>query len=453
MKRQYRLLLQTLLLSIIIHQTSAGLFDFFKSDEDDDHTDDSEWEKIFDDGESVCGYLGASATKVEDKLDNCYDEYVKESRVRMSIGFELCFGFNFGRLNNTVSKPLNYMQRIVNTRVLDLSLEVCKAHSDIDRRPKLESGAVDIDKEQAGIGHCKIFFDRTVDAIYAEDYSIEDVFKQYSEKLGDLFRNSEIEKIQKEVRDLVHPVDECKVPEQTLKDNLIIKYTKKFLQNVVNPQMPSFNYENLDILLHPEKYIIHNEEPDFPDFDQMIKKEKEEELHHAQENGDTIAEEAIEDPTKRFVIMDERPHNEHIDDPTKGFITMRGKPKHGGKVIMKPRAYGELPHDVKEIILKSDKMIRDIDTVLAKNPQMKDSEVEILKARRQEELGNWWNANADALYRDGKLTKEEIQDSIYTASTHTHTKGKLIEEKDAHVDQWEPYDTTEYHNGSKFFRI
>ena len=451
--RKQLLLIQILLLSIVVQFTSAGLFDFFKSDDDDDHTEDSEWEKIFNDGEQVCGYLGGSATKVEDKLDNCYDEYVKESRVRMSIGFELCFGFNFGRLNNTVSKPLNYMQRIVNTRVLDLSLEVCKAHEDIDRRPKLETGAVDTDKEQAGVGHCKIFFDRTVDAIYAEDYSIEDVFNQYSEKLSDLFRPSEIEKIQKQVRDLVHPVDECKVPEQTLKDNLIIKYTKKYLQNVVNPQMPSFNYENLDILLHPEKYMIHNEEPDFPDFDDMIEKEKEEELHHAQETGDTIAEEEIEDPTKRFVIMDDTPHVDHIPDPTNAFITMRGKPKHGGKVIMKPRAYGELPEDVKEVILKSDKMIMDIETVLSKNPQMHQSEVKILEGRLQEELNKWWNANADTLYRNGTLTKDDIKDSVYTASTHTHTKGKIIHEKDAPEDQWEPFDQTEYHNGSKIIYI
>jgi hypothetical protein len=437
-------------LSLLTKEFSAGLFDFFKSD-DEDHGDDSEWEKIFQDGEQVCGYLGGSATKVEDKLDNCYEEYVKESRVRMSIGFELCFGFNFGRLNNTVSKPLNYMQRIVNTRVLDLSLEVCVPSENIDRRPKLESGAVDIDKEQASIGHCKVFFDRVVDAIYAEGYSIEDVFKEYSDKLSERFRTSEIEKIQKEIRDLVHPVDECKVPEQTLKDNLIIKYTKKFLQNIVNPQMPSFNYENLDVLLHPEKYIVHNEEPDFPDFDEMVEKEKEEELHHAQEMGDTIAEEAIEDPTKRFVIMDDSPHDhEMVDDPTKAFVAMRGKPKHGGKVIMHPRAYGELPSDVKEQILRSDELIRNIETVLAKNPQMQESEVEILNARRQEELNKWWNANADTLYRNGVLSKEDIKNSVFIASTHKHTKGKIIHEKDAPENQWEPHDDTHYHEGSKF---
>ena len=450
MKARLRLLLlKAMVMGLVIHGASAGLFDFFKSD-DDDHKDDSEWEKIFEDGEKVCGYLGGSASKVENKLDQCYEEYVKESRVRMSIGFELCFGFNFGRLNNTVSKPLNYMQRIVNTRVLDLSMEVCKANEDIDRRPKLENGAVDIDKEQMNIGHCKVFFDRVIDAIYAEEYSVEDVFREHSEKLGELYRQSEIEQIKKQVRDLVHPVDECKVPEQTLKDNLIIKFTKKFLQNIVNPQMPSFNYENLDVLLHPEKYIVHNEEPDFPDFDEMIKKEKEDELHHAQEMGDKIAEEEIQDPTKRLVIMDDSPHDhENPDDPTKGFITMRGKPKHGGVVIMKPRAYGELPKEVKEEILKSDEMIRNIESVLSKNPQMLESEREILENRRQEELAKWWNANADNLYRQGKLTKEEMQESVYIASTHKHTKGKMIREKDAPENQWEPYDTTEYHAGSK----
>ena len=424
-------LFNILILFVFKKPVKAGLFDFFKSD-DESNEDDGEWGKIFDDGEKVCGYLGGSATKVEDKLDNCYDEYVKESRVRMSIGFELCFGFNFGRLNNTVSKPLKYMQRIVNTRVLDLSLEVCKAHDNIERRPKLDSGAVDIDTEQATVGRCKVFFDKVIDAIYAEDYSIDDVYKEHRQNLVELYRESEIEKIEKQIRDLVHPVDECKVPESTLKDNLIIKYTKKYLQAIVNPQMPSFNYENLDVIMHPEKYMLKNEQPDFPDFDEMIENEKEEELHVAEENGDVVHQEEIKDPTKRFVIM-------------------RGKPKHGGRIIMKPRAYGHLPAEVKQKILDSDELIKNIEDVIKKNPDMSETEKNILSDRRQEELDTWWNKNADEMYRRGDITKEEMEKSVFTSSSHEHVKGKKVLLKDAPEDQWKPFDDkTVYHNESNF---
>lgn len=418
----------TLGLAILCRPVTAGLLDIFPKNpltdflkgDSDDEDDDNTWNKIFESGEKACGYLGGSASKVEDKLDSCYDEYVKESRVRMSIGFELCFGFNFARLNNTVSKPLNYMQRIVNTKVLDLSLEICQAHDDIERRPKLDSGAVDIDSEQAQVGQCKVFFDRVIDAVYAEDYSVDDVFRTHGPKLEPMYSPSELEKVEKKVRDLVHPIDECKVPEQTLKDNLIVKYTKKFLQAVVNPKMPSFNYENLDVLLHPEKYMLKNENPDFPNFDDMLDKEKAEHLKEAEESGDREAIESIRDPTKRFVVM-------------------RGKPKHGGRVIMKPRAYGELSQAVKDEILQSDEMIRNINTVLEKNPLMMQKDIVILKKRREEELAKWWNRNADQLYREGKISKEEMEKTLFRPSTHMFVKGKLVMTKDAPKDQFIPH--------------
>jgi hypothetical protein len=422
MKNQLTLLI-FLGIFLLNNKVQCGLFDFLKSDEDDDHSDDSEWEKIFNDGEKECGYLGGSATKVETKLDDCFDKYVVESRVRMSIGFELCFGFNFGRLNNTVSKPLNYMQRIVNTKVLDLSLEICQAHKDIDRRPKLDNGAVDTDKEQTFIGHCKLYFDRIIDAIYNENYSVEDVFTQHKENMQDLYKEQEILKIEKEIRDLVGPVDECKLPEQTLKDNLIIKYTKKFLQKIVNPELPSFNYENLDVLLHPEKYMLKNEKADFPDFEEMVEKEKEEELHEAEEEGDVLKQLEIKDPTKRFVIMKDK-----ID-----------KEKEKKNVIMKNRSFYDVPEVVKEEILRSDFLIARIEKVLKNNKQLSPQEKAILESKVDEELGKWWNKHADDLYAKGLIDKEEMHKTVYRPSTHKHVKGKFILTKDAPEDQYEPY--------------
>ena len=34
----------------------------------------------------------------------------------------------------------------------------------------------------------------------------------------------------------------------------------------MNPSLMSFNWENLDVLLHPELYMLKSDKYDFPDF-------------------------------------------------------------------------------------------------------------------------------------------------------------------------------------------
>lgn len=45
-------------------------------------------------------------TEIESKLDDCFERRVKDSRILMSVGFEMCFGFNYSKLNSTVSAPI-----------------------------------------------------------------------------------------------------------------------------------------------------------------------------------------------------------------------------------------------------------------------------------------------------------------------------------------------------------
>lgn len=60
--------------------------------------------------EEDCGYFGEKGLNIEKKLDECFEKNVKDTRVRMSLGFEICFGYNYQKLNDTVAEPI---QKIV----------------------------------------------------------------------------------------------------------------------------------------------------------------------------------------------------------------------------------------------------------------------------------------------------------------------------------------------------
>lgn len=53
-----------------------------------------------------CGYYGITGTDIEEKLDGCFDKSENQSWLMMSITFELCLGFNYSKLNETVSEPI-----------------------------------------------------------------------------------------------------------------------------------------------------------------------------------------------------------------------------------------------------------------------------------------------------------------------------------------------------------
>lgn len=45
--------------------------------------------------EENCGYYGTRGDKIEKQLDECYAKNVIDNRVKMSVGFEICFGYNY----------------------------------------------------------------------------------------------------------------------------------------------------------------------------------------------------------------------------------------------------------------------------------------------------------------------------------------------------------------------
>ena len=43
---------------------------------------------------------------------------------------------------------------------------------------------------------------------------------------------------------------------------------KEYLEKMTNASLPSFSWDNVDVLLHPDIYIMKNDEIEIPDFDE-----------------------------------------------------------------------------------------------------------------------------------------------------------------------------------------
>ena len=65
-----------------------------------------------------CGYGEAKGREIEQKLDDCYKEHVKDSRLKMAVGFEICFGFNNKKLNDTVAELINHQKEVIKETVI-----------------------------------------------------------------------------------------------------------------------------------------------------------------------------------------------------------------------------------------------------------------------------------------------------------------------------------------------
>ena len=208
-----------------------------------------------------CGYYGEAGDNIEKKLDNCFDKNVKDSRVRMSVGFEVCFGYNYSKLNVTVAEPLEHRQKLVNKRLIEMSLKSCVYHHGDKHLPRLPSGQVDYHAEQDNINKCKHFFNLLIQAMYNDQEAVEGFLDDNISLVEPiLVEKKAIEHLRKKISKLVDPIDECKQPQMILRNRLIKKYLEMYLNKVVSPTMPSFNWENLDVLLHPEEYMLRSDQ-------------------------------------------------------------------------------------------------------------------------------------------------------------------------------------------------
>jgi hypothetical protein len=217
-----------------------------------------------------CGYFGSIGTKIEQALDNCFEQNVKDSRVRMSIGFELCFGFDYAKLNSTVAQPIEQKQNGSNTELIDLSLKVCKEpdpedavfeEEDEDQKELTE------EELEKGLSECRKFFDIAIETMFDEQGSIDAFLTENEHLLKTLLRHEEsIENVKKLIETKITPIDECKGPEMILRNKLIKKYLEMYLNRIASPDKPSFTWESLDVLLHPEVYMLRNDKFYLPDF-------------------------------------------------------------------------------------------------------------------------------------------------------------------------------------------
>lgn len=253
---------------------SLILFEFLKADETDN-----------------CGYYGPAGTQIEEDLDNCFTKNVKDSRVRMSIGFELCFGFNYSKLNSTIAQPIEKFQNKTNTDLIDLSLKTCRiAEAD---RPQDDDG-IDFEKEQKSLEDCRKFFDIAIEAMYNEQATVDTFLNENDELLRPILKDEEmIEELKKIIDKKISPIDDCKEPQIILRNKMIKKFLEMYLNKIASPDMPSFTWESLDVLLHPEVYMLKNDKFSMPDF------------KHYQVTTATSTKEILL-PKKRAIVMQKR---------------------------------------------------------------------------------------------------------------------------------------------------
>lgn len=200
--------------------------------------------------EESCGYSGRKGKQIEKKFDDCFNKEVKDSRLRMSLGYEKCFGFNYQQFNTTVSEPLDVKQKIANRELINLSLKTCILSEKQERR----QNRVSLDRL---LDNCKHYFNVIIRAMYNDDEAVETYLESQSELIKPLLKNKPaFDKLVAKIIEIIKPIDECKEPQAIFRMRLIKKYLEMYLNKIVNPPLPSFNEENLPLFEHPEVYLL-----------------------------------------------------------------------------------------------------------------------------------------------------------------------------------------------------
>lgn len=76
----------------------------------------------------------------------------------MAIGFEICFGFNYAKLNDTVAEPIQAVIKEESEDVYRIGQTSCQISQE-EKRPVNSSGGIDYEAEKKMITNCKKFFD------------------------------------------------------------------------------------------------------------------------------------------------------------------------------------------------------------------------------------------------------------------------------------------------------
>lgn len=214
--------------------------------------------------EKACGYSGNTGKQIEKDLDDCFEKEVKDSRLRMSLGYEKCFGYNYQHLNVTIAEPLDRKQKLANRQLIDLSLKTCVSTD--AQEQKIERTKLD-----KMLNECKHYFNVIIQAMYNDDESVQTYLASQTKLIRPLLGTKKaITSLNSGIIKIVKPIDECKEPESAFRIKLIKKYLEMYLNKVVSPPLPSFNQENVDVFEHPEAYMLLSNKVVRPDIQALL---------------------------------------------------------------------------------------------------------------------------------------------------------------------------------------
>ena len=215
---------------------------------------------------TVCGYTGPIGQQIEATFDKCYIDNVKDSRLRMALGFEHCLGAQYSTLNSTVASPYKKKTADTQTILLHLSDSVCSDNEDalnefiINNDSIFSPGDDDfepkIQPSNANLILCKSFFDSIIQAVGNDDFEIASLMKGNEAQLSGQFPDQSFrDKIYLVVINIIKPQANCYQPMLELRMRLIKKYLKHFLMDQISPSIPSFSGKTLPVVSHPEIFI------------------------------------------------------------------------------------------------------------------------------------------------------------------------------------------------------
>ena len=227
--------------------------------------------------ERYCGYKGDLSKRIESNLDDCYTQNVIESRVRMAVGFEHCFGYNYEKLNSTVEAPFEKRLNDTNRHIVHLAFKICSDEENgidddfyvIDSQGTSLSDLTGTQDNRApeDVRGCKTFFQKLLDALTVQNFEVDDIISSNEKSIIGLVKNSDSrDKLFTIVREIIRPLNECRTPMIELRTTLIKKYLKQFLIAQINPPMPSFTPQSYQVLLHPEMFMLSQDTNLITDF-------------------------------------------------------------------------------------------------------------------------------------------------------------------------------------------
>lgn len=213
----------------------------------------------------LCGYNSTAGEMIERQLTRCFEDNISESRAKMAIGFEYCFGDNYQILNDTVEIPYRKKINETTSQILHLSESMCSDNDDAldqfvfsetESQSQNSDGINDAkDKSPSALRKCVLFFSKIQVFIKNQNFDVQYVLKQNVELITPMYpTSSDREKIFKIIVNIIQPLIGCYGPMEKLKAAFIRKFLKQYLVGLVNPTKQSFTNDTYAIMLNPEEY-------------------------------------------------------------------------------------------------------------------------------------------------------------------------------------------------------